>query len=157
MFKKLLKNQSGAVLSIEFAVILPLFLLLIFMFIEFCRLLFVSSVLDVITVEGGYFVAKTKEESNYSQLFYDKVSDDIPIWPLITSSSHLKVEIVYCSLVDDAINFTKNGGGNCYTSPINHSLAVFSVEYQYSPMFSNSLFSSFKSVLERKVVVFKEY
>lgn len=158
MIKRFFNNQSGAVFSIEFAVIAPLFMLFIFAIIELCRLLFIASVLDVITVEGAYFTAKSEVEMrNYSKLFYDKVSEEVPLWPLLTSDSALEINIMYCSSINDAVNYLTTSGGHCSSSPMHRALAIFSVKYHYSPLVSPSALTSLNDILERQVVVFKEY
>lgn len=158
MNTRFFKEQSGSIFSIEFAVLAPVFIIFICLFIELCRLLFISSVLDLILVESSYYISKNNDNSvNYSQVFYNKVSDEIPAWPLLTSDNNLVVNIIYCSAVEDAINYVSTSTGRCTTNPMSHSVAIFSVKYNYPSAILPPQFDVLSGLLVRSTMVFKEY
>lgn len=161
MLKKFNKNQNGAIISIEFAIIVPIFILLFLMFIELSRLLYISTVLDSITIDGSYYTAKTNDLNNkqdLEQMFYNKVAREQTLWSLVTSVDDLEVNVAYCSLVKDAIDYLNKNNGNCYSLPFNNALVIFSVSYKYHPMLAdNGLVEKLKTTLVRHAVVFKEY
>lgn len=161
MFKKFIKNQKGMIISIEFAIIVPIFILLFLMFIELSRLLYISTVLDSITIDGSYYTSKTNDLDNkqdLEEIFYNKITREQRLWSLVASVDDLQVDVAYCSLVNDAIDYLNKNSSNCYRSPFSNALVVFSVSYKYHPMLTdNALVQKLKTTLSRHVVVFKEY
>ncbi|MCO6524384.1 MAG: pilus assembly protein [Candidatus Schmidhempelia sp.] len=161
MFKKFIKNQNGIIMSIEFAIIVPIFLLLFLMFIELSRLLYISTILDSIAIDGSYYAAKTNDldkKKDLEVIFYNKVSKEQALWSLVSTVDDLEINVAYCSLVKDATDYLNKNGGNCYASPFGNALVVFSVGYKYHPILTNNaLVQKLRTTLVRHVVVFKEY
>ncbi|KGA48793.1 putative tight adherance operon protein [Yersinia frederiksenii] len=156
IIRERVKSDSGAI-SLEFALLIGPFLLLVFLFLEICRVIFISAALDLAVAESGREASFDSRASiNYRTSFIHSLENNSQLWPWLGNSDAITIEdVLYCRTVEELV------ANNCLAStPASGAkLAVYSIKYQYSPVLAQLFFlSSFKdSLLSRKVVYVQHY
>ncbi|MDA5483270.1 TadE/TadG family type IV pilus assembly protein [Yersinia intermedia] len=151
-----IRSDSGAT-SLEFALLIGPFLLLIFLFLEICRVIFISAALDLAVAESGREASFDSRSSvNYRTSFIHSLEKNSQLWPWLGSSDAIIIgDVLYCRTVDELV------ASNCRasTAASGAKLAIYSIKYQYNPVLTQLFFlSSFKdSLLSRKVVYVQHY
>ncbi|WP_140918317.1 TadE/TadG family type IV pilus assembly protein [Limnobaculum xujianqingii] len=146
-----LKEEKGAV-AVEISLIFIPLIFIILLIFELCRIVYISSALDLAVAEASRYAAiSTLTEEDYQAVFYRKLNTDIPFWPLLTRDENLYVDVNYCSTINDVIT------GNCDNNPDQKSLAIYNVGYHYTLLFSFMPTATLNSYLQRTVVYVQEY
>lgn len=151
----IIKEKRG-VISIEFAICFPLFLLLFAFVLEMNRLMFIGSSLDLLTADVARRASITeninKNASSYSDIFYNELSKELSLWPMLTSQNNFIVQVEFCNNIKNIID------DKCDTTSTSLSKIIhYKVEYRYNAFFS-SLFSNLANAnLKRESVVYREF
>ncbi|VTR57431.1 Flp pilus assembly protein TadG [Serratia fonticola] len=97
------KKEQGAV-AVEISLIFfPFIFIILFMF-EICRVIYISSALDLAVAEASRYAAISQiSEVGYQKVFIDKLNKDIPLMPLLTADKNIYVNVNYCSTIEDVI------------------------------------------------------
>lgn len=145
------KEEKGSV-AVEISLIFIPLIFIILLIFELCRIVYISSSLDLAVAEASRYAAiSTMTEENYQTVFYDKLNKDIPLWPLLTKDENIYVDVNYCSTINDII------ADNCNNIADQKSLAIYKVGYNYTLLFSILPTGSLNSYLQRTVVYVQEY
>lgn len=143
----MLSRQKGAQ-SVEFAMLVIPFLILIIGFFEICRLLLVNIIFDV-AVNAGVREAKTRPISPISDLAF---TESIAEFPLISKDKISLSSPLYAENFSDLVN-------NKSVSKSRAVLGEYNVSYSFSfaflPNLSTQFFESIGNMtkLKRKVLV----
>lgn len=143
----MLSRQKGAQ-SVEFAMLVIPFLILIIGFFEICRLLLVNIIFDV-AVNAGVREAKTRPISPISDLAF---TESIAQFPLISKDKISLSSPLYAENFSDLVN-------NKSVSKSRAVLGEYNVSYSFSfaflPNLSTQFFESIGNMtkLKRKVLV----
>lgn len=151
----IIKEKRG-VISIELAICFPVFLLMFIFVLEMNRLMFISSSLDLLTADVARRASITeninKNTSSYSNIFYNELSKELSLWPMLTSQDNFIVQVEFCNNIKNIVD------DNCNTTSASLSKIIhYKVEYRYNAFFS-SLFSNLADTsLKRESVVYREF
>jgi tight adherence protein E len=151
-----IRSDSGAI-SLEFALLIGPFLLLVFLFLEICRVIFISAALDLAVAESGRSASfDSSTATNYRASFIHSLENNSQLWPWLGNSDDIDIEdVLYCRNVEELV-----ANSCCASTPASGAkLAVYSIKYHYNPVLAQLfLLSSFKaSLLSRKVVYVQHY
>lgn len=151
-YKRFLHQEKGVV-SIEFAIIFP-FLLLLFIFVlEFSRIMFIGSAMDLVATEATRRSAITEGSLvDYDAQLKQTLVQDVPLWPFLTTADDFHVNVTYCATIQDVIN------NNCdATLHDSHEIILFQLNYQYFAAFSSLFSHIIDSSLTKKTIVYREF
>lgn len=145
------KEEKGAI-SVEISLIFIPLIFIILLIFELCRIVYISSALDLAVAEASRYAAiSTMTEEDYQAVFYSKLNKDIPLWPLLTRDENLYIDVSYYNTINDVIT------NNCDKNAEQKSLALYNVGYNYTLLFSFMPTASLNSYLKRTVVYVQEY
>ncbi|WP_087023849.1 TadE/TadG family type IV pilus assembly protein [Thaumasiovibrio subtropicus] len=152
-------KRSRGVVSIEFALGIFGFLLMFLFWVEVSYMGYVSSVVDLAITEASRD-AKNAEEEDYKAKFTAVVQADNSLWGNFINIDNLSMTTRYYNSVSDlAVPCEQGEGGDCNEvgEAKNSSLAIYTLEYTYNPVF-NLLFDLSSDIgLAREVIVIQEY
>lgn len=164
------RNEKGVV-SLEFALIFPIFFTMMFMWAEICFMSYVSSLGDFAisqtarvvkasyrrdagTVAYASELKSTLDSTLFGQYFADNFEVDVRY---LKSSELGKLSEECGYVVDDVtgevVNTCKLDG---YTTGEARPVAVYHITYTYSPILS-SLIISGDAIFDREVIAVQEY
>ncbi|MWP46337.1 TadE/TadG family type IV pilus assembly protein [Gilliamella sp. Pas-s27] len=148
---KLFFRQKNASVSIEFAIVFPSFIVLFLFVLEFSRIMFVGSALDLMTTE---ITRKTaiSEQQNYDQQLQQLIESEAPLWPYIADPQKFHITVAYCETIEKAIN------NNCQGSPSDDThILLFELTYDYYAIFSQLFSRILDTSLKKKTIVYREF
>lgn len=151
-----IKDEKGAI-TLEFSLLVSLFVSLTFFFIELCRIIFLSSALDLAVTEAGRSASfDSRSVGNYKQSFIASLNNNIKLWSFIGSDDAIDVDdVLYCADVSELVN------GTCHVSWDSGSakIALYRVKYRYNPTLSSLLLldNFSKTMLSRSVAYVQYY
>lgn len=143
-------SEKKAVVSIQFAVIVPFLIFLFLAAFEFSRIMIIGSALDLVTTEITRQTA-ISEQDDYAQKIDNLIQSEVPLWPYIANPNDFNVTIKYCEKIRDIIDDQCQGSLNDDTK-----ILLFDLRYQYIPVFSD-LFVFFDTALAKKTVIYREF
>lgn len=151
-----LTKESGAT-TIEFTFFITSFLIILFFFIELCRVIFISSALDLAVAQSGRAASFDSNAAvNYATVFKKSLAENSKLWPFLGNDNDIEIKpIKYCldvqQLIDNTCSSTQ--------SPSGSALAIYSIRYAYSPVLAKLLLmSNFNnSMLNREVIYVQQY
>lgn len=145
-------KEDGAI-AIELSLVLVPFLVSILFIIELCRVMYLSSALDLVLAESGRYISLKDGVSEYSTEFERALDENVKFWPLLsTGNERIAVTVKQCKNISDIISLTCITGADSTGKP----LAVYSFKYHYEPVFFFFGSSFFTSVFERNIVYVQE-
>lgn len=145
--------RDNGTISIEFAVIFPLFLSLFLFTLEFSRMMFIGSSLDLMSTQIGR-KSMLDENSNidYSIEFNRILGEEIPLWPFLTTTNDFHVTVKFCQTIDDVIE------DRCdFSSSVHDRIVFYTIEYRYYAAFTQFFSRFFDSSLTKKIVMYREF
>lgn len=148
---KLLFRQKNANVSIEFAIVFPCLIVLFLFVLEFSRIMFIGSALDLMTTE---ITRKTaiSEQKNYEQQVQQLIQSEAPLWPYIADPQKIHITVTYCEKIEQAIN------NNCQSSSSNDTrILLFELQYDYYAIFSQLFSRILDTSLKKKTIVYREF
>ena len=151
-----LTNESGAT-TLEFTFFITSFLIILFFFIELCRVIFISAALDLAVAQSGRAASFDSNAAvNYTAVFKKSLAENSRLWPFLGNDDDIEIKpIKYCvdvqQLIDDTCSSTQSPSGSV--------LAIYSIQYAYSPVLAKLLLmSNFNnSMLKREVIYVQQY
>lgn len=154
-----IRDEQG-VISLVFAFIFPVFILLFFMIYEVNRYVFISTAIDLTLSEAARETARASEEKsiNYPALFQKNIAQQRYLWSMFIEPEKLTVSVSFCSTLKQAVN------QQCSKSISEKKvLAIYQANYQYRPLLFNinipaveKLINNLRSGLNRKLVYIQE-
>ncbi|HDG9831211.1 TadE family protein [Raoultella ornithinolytica] len=158
MFKKVkngLRHYLSAehgVAAMEFSMVFIPFIISILFIAEMCRVVFISSALDLIIAESGHIAAITRAPENYQQYFNAEINKRMADWPLISREIHVELSVSWCDSISAVINHT------CTTMDArNKPLAFYKVTTDYQPLFFFFPSQSVIRELSRRILLVQEF
>ncbi|EBS6151965.1 pilus assembly protein [Salmonella enterica subsp. enterica serovar Chester] len=154
LFKlRMISSNSGAA-SIEFSLILIPFLASILFIMELCRIMYLTAAIDLVLAESGRYISLEPSVIDYAQNFNKMLNDNIVLWPLLASGQSVDVSVYHCEKVSDLSNIASSCTMDDTTGK--KILAMYSVNYQYKPLFFIFSAGFFDSLLSRKLIYIQE-
>lgn len=148
---KKLRKDDGAI-AVELSLVIIPFLISILFIIELCRVMYLSSALDVILAESGRYISLDSSVTDYSSAFEQNLKNNAKNWPLLYSGTEVSVTVEHCKNIPDLLN------KNCTTGVTadDYFLSVYSFKYSYQPVFFFFSTGFFSSIFERNIVYVQE-
>ncbi|WP_392560896.1 pilus assembly protein [Orbus sturtevantii] len=150
-----LMGKTGAI-SIEFAIIVPMLILLFLFVLEMSRIMLIGSALDLVSTQISRKTTVTENinqsASSYSVIYRQALADEVPGWGIFTSLNNFTIAVNFCNSISDVINNRCNE-----TQPAENKIILFDLQYQYSAIFSSLFSKLIDASLNKKVVVYREF
>ncbi|POT57833.1 hypothetical protein C3432_07780 [Citrobacter amalonaticus] len=145
------KKEDGAI-AVELSLVIIPFLISILFIIELCRIMYLSSALDVVLAESGRYISLDSSVTDYSSAFEQNLKNNAKAWPLLYSGTEVSVTVKHCKTISELLN------DNCISgsTTADHFLSVYSFKYSYQPVFFFFSAGYFSSIFERKIVYVQE-
>jgi len=149
-----LTAQQG-VISIEFALAFPAFILMVLLWAEISYLGFVSSVVDMASSAAVRKAKSTDidlaDEATYGAIITDVIGQTDSLWTNIIDPSKFSLSSCY---FNDVAGAAINDLAGCNADPSNNPVALFQIGYQYNPIYS--VFGNLIN-LDRELIVILEF
>lgn len=145
-------NGEQGVAAIEFSMVFIPFIISILFIAEMCRVVFISSALDLILAESGHIAAITRKPENYQYYFNNEINKRMSKWPLISHEVHVAISVTWCDNITAVINHA------CTTTDArNKPLAFYNVTTDYKPLFFFFPSRIIMGELSRKILLVQEF
>ncbi|MFI8416076.1 TadE/TadG family type IV pilus assembly protein [Serratia sp. NPDC078593] len=149
----LLKDRRG-VATIEFALTVAIFIMLVLFMAESARLAYVSSVIDLAVSEAAKEAknASAAQGGGYRARFEKRLTEQGgALWGFLTHADAVSINIGYAQSIDDMV--ATGGGGNARYRP----LARYQLSYRYHPMFFPFPQLWADNLMNREVIFVQEF
>lgn len=150
-----LKEKKGSI-SIEFALIFPMFIALFMFVLEISRVMFIGSALDLVSSQVGRETTITeninKNSLTYTNIYEEVLAREIPGWTILASKDNFKIDVQYCNTIKDVIN-----NGCSSNLSMTNKIILFNVTYSYKAIFPSLFSKLIDASLIKKVVVYREF
>ncbi|HHG8774040.1 TPA: TadE/TadG family type IV pilus assembly protein [Raoultella planticola] len=140
------------VAAIEFSMVFIPFIISILFIAEMCRVVFISSALDLIIAESGHIAAITRVPENYQHYFNDEINKRMADWPLISRDVHVELSVAWCDDISAVIRHACTA-----TDARSKPLAFYQVTTDYQPLFFFFPSQSIIRELSRKILLVQEF
>lgn len=147
-------SSSMGSTAIEFSFIFIPFIMAMLFFTELCRIVYISSALDLILAESGYRASLNTSKSGYKEIFFDDLHDRLVEWPLFSKGITLNLSMLHC----DSVTMLVDERGKCSSTNVKGKpLALYNVNVNYQPLFFMFPIKMVERKLSRKVVFVQEF
>lgn len=147
---RFIRNVKG-VATIEFSLTIGLFILVLFMIAEGCRIALLSSYLDLSVSEASRFAKKNPAGTNYQQVFEQTLKNSNKFLTFLNQNSITEVSVKYARNFDELVSNQFNG------TSAGSPFAQYTFNYKYKPLFFWVSQSAVEPLFTRKIVVLQEY
>lgn len=145
-------RQRRAATAIEFSLVFIPFISSVLFIAEMCRVVYISSAIDLILAESAQIASLTTTPENYEKYFKAEINKRMSRWPLLSSNLNAVLKINYCSSITQVID------GQCAsTVGVGMPLALYHVETDYQPLFFIFPASIMNGELSRTVLLVQEF
>lgn len=146
--------SSYGAASIEFSLVLVPFLASLLFIMELCRIMYLTSAIDLVLAESARYTSLEPSTTDYTQNFNKMLNDNIVLWPLLASGQSVDVSVYHCEKVTDLRSIMSS----CTVDDTagKKILAMYSITYHYKPLFFIFSAGYFDSLLSRKVIYIQE-
>lgn len=125
------RSSTGSA-ALEFSLILIPFIMALLFLAELCRVVYISSALDLILAESSYRTSLRQPDSDYRAYFKKAFNERLDVWPLFTQKNTIRVSAQYCN---DIAALIENGKHCSSTHAVGKPLALYDVNIHYQPLF----------------------
>ncbi|MGL9720945.1 TadE/TadG family type IV pilus assembly protein [Symbiopectobacterium sp.] len=125
------RSSTGSA-ALEFSLIFIPFIMAFLFLAELCRVVYISSALDLILAESSYRTSLRQPDSDYHAYFTKALNKRLGVWPLFTKENKISVSAQYC---DDIAALIENGKHCSSTHAVGKPLALYHVNIHYQPLF----------------------
>jgi tight adherence protein E len=148
---KLFFRQKKASVSVEFAIVFPLLVVLFLFVLEFSRIMFIGSALDLVTTEITRKAA-ISQQSSYQQQMQQLIASESLLFPYIADPQKFTVTVKYCETVKQVTD------GGCQAALAdNTQILLFELQYKYSAIFSKLFSRILDTSLTKKTIAYREF
>ncbi|WGE59746.1 TadE/TadG family type IV pilus assembly protein [Actinobacillus equuli] len=147
---RFIRNVKG-VATIEFSLTIGLFILVLFMIAEGCRITLLSSYLDLSVSEASRVTGKQEIGSNYQEIFEKNLKQKDSLWTFLNQDSITSIEVKYARNLDDLVQ------QKFQTSASGAAFAQYAFNYNYKPLFFRVPSAAVEPIFRRNIVVLQEY
>lgn len=154
MLKKLLSFIRGneGVSAIEFSLVFIPFFTSVLFIAEMCRVVFISSSINLILAESAQIASWTTNPENYGKYFNNELNSRMARWPLLSRNLSTVITVHYCSDISQVIS------GQCLsTQSEGKPLALYHVQTAYEPLFFIFPTPQLNGELSRTVLMVQEF
>ncbi|WGE66192.1 pilus assembly protein [Actinobacillus equuli subsp. equuli] len=147
---RFIRNVKG-VATIEFSLTIGLFILVLFMIAEGCRIALLSSYLDLSVSEASRIARKQPIDSQYQQIFEQNLKRKDGLWAFLNQDSLTSINVMYAKNLDELVQqkFQPTASGAAF--------AQYAFQYRYKPLFFWVPGAAVEPLFTRKIVVLQEY
>ncbi len=160
-----LKSEQKGSLTVEVAMGIPIFLAIVFGWVEICILTFSMSMTDHALTTAVMRTKKAGDTSNNDSINYNQmISDELSkaggaLWSNVVKQGSVNINVNYFRNYDDFLKCTDSYASaeqcpNKKDQPENMALAVYELEYTYDPIVS--IWFPDMSI-KREVITIQEY
>lgn len=149
----LYRSSSGNA-ALEFSLLFIPFVMAFLFLAELCRVIYISSALDLILAESSYSTSLRQPGSDYSAYFKKAFNERLAVWPLLTKNIVMHVSTQYCYGITALI---KNGKHCSSTHSVGMPLALYHVNVGYQPLFFQFPTLMVEQRWRRKIVFVQEF
>lgn len=156
-------NNVKGVAVVEFSLTIGLFLFVLFMILEACRIVVLGSYLDLSVTEAARFARKMPAGTkNYKEVFEKHIQPPDTFWAFISHGGKVEVQSVQYfktikELADKTPTKLNSNSSSGSGSGSGSAFAEYSFKYPYKPMFFITPEQAVQRLFERKIVVLQEY
>lgn len=125
------RSSSGSA-TLEFSLIFIPFIMAFLFLAELCRVVYISSALDLVLAESSYRTSLRDPDSDYHAYFTKALNERLAIWPLFTRKNTMSVSVQYC---DDITALIEKSNHCSSTHAVGKQLALYHVSIDYQPLF----------------------
>ncbi|WP_126374762.1 TadE/TadG family type IV pilus assembly protein [Actinobacillus lignieresii] len=144
-------NNVKGVATIEFSLTIGLFILVLFMIAEGCRVALLSSYLDLSVSEASRTTRKNPAGSDYQKLFNDSLKNNGRLWSFLSQDAITEVKVKYANTFDDLVEQRLKDESK------GAAFAQYSFQYKYKPLFFWVPKDAVEPLFHRNIVVLQEY
>ncbi|RGE48485.1 hypothetical protein MHD_05045 [Mannheimia granulomatis] len=137
--------------TIEFSLTIGLFVLVLFMIAEGCRIALLSSYLDLSISEASRFAKKNPAGSNYQEIFTQNIKSPDKLWTFLNQNAITEVTVQYANSFDDLVS------GRLHSNSVGSPFAQYTFKYKYTPLFFWVSKTAVEPLFTRNIVVLQEY
>jgi len=133
--------SSRGVVSIEMAIVTPLFITLATFVFSLCWMFYLVAAIDLAVVETGKIAAVS--DNNYEAVFKEKLESTGTPWVWFINGDNVTLNVQYCESIDQAI------AEQCFSNPASpklYPIAIYEIRYKYLP-------DLFSSILTTDIIV----
>lgn len=133
--------SSRGVISVEMALVAPVFIILAAFVFSLCRMFYLVAAIDLAVVEAGKIASVA--DNNYETVFKETLESTGTPWVWFVNGDNATLNVQYCESIDQAIS------EQCVSNPVSprlYPLAIYEIRYKYLP-------ELFSSVLPTDIVV----
>lgn len=146
-------RTTGSV-AIEFSMVFIPFIISILFIAELCRVVYLSSALDLMLAESGHVASITTSPEKYNTYFTEELNKRMTRWPLISRPAVVSVSILYC----DNLSYLATEQNRCSTTiSVDKPLALYQLTVNYQPLFFIFPRTMTERELKRRVVFVQEF
>ncbi|WP_392552779.1 pilus assembly protein [Orbus wheelerorum] len=155
-FSYLFLTGKKGTISVEFAIIIPMLIVLFLFVLEMSRVILIGSSLDLVSTQVSRKTAITeninRDALSYSVVYEQALAEEIPGWSILTSKDNFTVKVTFCDSINDVIN------NNCNSAQPNaNKIILFDLQYHYSAIFSFLFSRLIDASLNKKIIVYREF
>lgn len=153
-FRHLWFNSNSGSTTIELSLIFIPFIMAMLFLVELCRVVYISSALDLILAESGYRTSLRSSESDYKAFFTKELNNRLEAWPLFSKKIKLNFSMRYCDNVGTLVD---NNSHCSSTNSVRKPLVLYNVSVNYLPLFFIFPHNVIDRQLNKKAVFVQEY
>ncbi|MGR5166211.1 TadE/TadG family type IV pilus assembly protein [Vibrio astriarenae] len=158
-------RKTKGIGTIEFVMGFMLFWWMCMAWVEASFMSYVSALGDLAVSEAAR-ATKVREDEDYTAVFNSVINNSDSLWAGIVSSNNFKMDVDFVATVSELHGYDATTCGwmvpadsddPCYNikSPDDKAIAIYRVNYEYTPMFNYFLDS--KKLFLREAIVIQEY
>lgn len=125
------RSSSGSA-ALEFSLLFIPFVMAFLFLAELCRVVYISSALDLILAESSYRTSLRQPDSDYHAYFTKAMNKRLGAWPLFTENIAISSSARYCNNINELIDNAKHCSS---THATGKPLALYLVNIDYQPLF----------------------
>lgn len=152
-------SKQRGVVAIEFALGFLVFFSMLVFWVEVSYMGYVSSMVDYTIAEASR-ESKNKSKDDYKEIFKTVINKNGSLWSAFINVEKLTIKTRYYTSVDSLVlPCTTDTDGDCAEvgSPNNSPLAVYTLKYDYTPLYT-FFFNQGESLnITREIVAIQEY
>jgi tight adherence protein E len=151
--RAIITNEKGNV-SVEFAIVFVPFIVTVLFIMEICRVVYLSSCLDLVLAESGYIASITSIPEKHGDYFTTEINKRLAAWPLFSRNEAVELSITYCGSISA---MTNNMTGCSETIATGNPLAMYKVLIKYRPLFFILPKNDSEYAMSRRIVFVQEF
>ncbi|MCW2480012.1 MULTISPECIES: TadE/TadG family type IV pilus assembly protein [unclassified Symbiopectobacterium] len=125
-------RSSNGSAALEFSLLFIPFVMAFLFLAELCRVVYISSALDLVLAESSYSASLRQSDRDYNAYFKKALNMRLDVWPLFTKENIISTSVKYC---DDIAALIENDKHCLSPNAVGKPLALYLVNIHYRPLF----------------------